>query len=67
MTKQRKTKKTRYMKAASKCHSGGVRDALTSKWTAQDQAKHNARKLGTFGAASPVVRIDPKTMEPIDG
>lgn len=55
----KRSKKRLYAKAAGKCHSAGVRDALTSKWTHAKQAKHETRKLGTFGAASEVVRIDP--------
>lgn len=55
----KRSKKRLYAKAAGKCHPAGVRDALTSKWTAKKQAKRDTRKLGTFGAASEVVSIDP--------
>jgi len=54
-----RSKRARYAKAAAKCHSAGVRDAVASKWTAAKQAKHDTRKLETFGAASEAVRIDP--------
>lgn len=58
----KRSKKSRYARAAAKCHSGGVRDALTSKWSLAAQAKHHTRKLGSFGAASEVVRIDPRDL-----
>ena len=64
--KVRKSDRKSYAKSAAKCQSGGLRDALTSTWTATDQAKHSTRKLGKFGAASPVVRINPETMEPFE-
>lgn len=60
-----KTARKAYAKAALKCESGLLRDVLTSKSTARDRAVHRNRKLGKFGAASAVVRIDPETMEPI--
>lgn len=58
-------KRRRYARSAAKCHSAGVRDALASKWSAKKQRRHDDRKLGTFGAASPARRIDPKTGEVI--
>ncbi len=61
-----KSARKAYAKAAAKCASGGIRDALTSTWTAHDQAVHRNRKLGSFGAASPVIRINPETMEPFE-
>jgi hypothetical protein len=36
-------------------------DVAMTKWGSIEQRKHNNRKLGTFGAASPVRRINPKT------
>lgn len=60
-----KSKRHGYAKAAAKCGNGKLRDAITTTWTATEQAKHKRRKLGSFGAASPVVRIDPETMLPI--
>lgn len=34
----------------------------TTKWRARKQKKHDARKLGRFGAASEVRHIDPKVL-----
>ncbi len=65
MPKQKNTKLRRYAKAAAKCHNAGVRDALTSKTSAKKRRTHQDRKLGKFGAASPVRRIDPITGEVI--
>ena len=59
MTKPKNARKRRYAKDAAKCHDGKIRDAVASKWTAKAQKAHDARKMGTFGAASPVRRIDP--------
>jgi hypothetical protein len=63
--KQRNTKRRRYLRAAARCASGGVRDAVASKWTDAKQRRHDDRKLGTFGAASPV-RIIMKDGKRID-
>jgi hypothetical protein len=64
--KIRKSDRSAYAKSASKCTNGKLRDALTTKWTPRDQDKHAKRKLGTFGPASEVVRINPETMEPYE-
>lgn len=42
-----------------------MRDAVASKWTGAKQRKHDDRKLGTFGAASPV-RFIVKDGKPVD-
>lgn len=63
--KSKKSKRAKYARAAAKCHNAGIRDAVASKWTAKKQRRHEVRKLGTFGAASPVRRIDPVTGEVI--
>lgn len=67
MAKAKNSKRARYAKAAAKCHNSGVRDAVASKWTAKKQRRHDDRKLGTFGAASEVRRIDPITGEVMKG
>ena len=64
--KIRKSERKTYAKAAANCASGKVRDAVTTTWNHNEQAKHRNRKLGTFGAASEVVRINPETMEPYE-
>lgn len=61
-----KSDREAYAKAAGKCASGKLRDVVTSTSTAKDQAVHRNRKLGKFGAAGPVVRINPETMEPFE-
>jgi hypothetical protein len=53
MRKQRNSKRRKYLRAAARA-SGGVRDAIASKWTGAKQRRHDERKLGTFGAASPM-------------
>lgn len=50
---KRNSKRRKYLRAAGRA-SGGVRDAVASKWTEAKQRKHDDRMLGTFGAASPV-------------
>ena len=63
---RKKVDTTSYAKAATKCASGALRDSVSSTWTKTDQAKHDTRNLGTFGAAGPVIRINPETMEPFE-
>lgn len=53
MTKQRKTKRKDYRKAAAKA-SGGVRDAVASKWSAEKQRRFETARMGSFGPAGPV-------------
>jgi hypothetical protein len=43
----------------------GWEDPIASKWTFAKQQRHNTRKLGTFGAASPM-RIIVKGGKPVD-
>jgi hypothetical protein len=64
MSKQRNSKRRKYLRAAARA-CGGFRDAVASKWTEAKQHKHDDRKLGTFGAASPV-RIIVKNGKPVD-
>ena len=63
MAKQKVTKKRRFARAAAKCHNAGIRDVITSKSSAKKHRAHQDRKLGKFGAASAVRRIDPLTGE----
>jgi hypothetical protein len=63
--KQRNSKRRKYLRAAARA-SGGVRDAVASKWTQRKQHRHDDRKLGTFGAAS-AVRIIVKDGQPVEG
>lgn len=63
-SKIRKSERKTYAKAAAKCPNGKMRDVVATTWTHAEQAQHRSRKLGTFGAASEVVRINPETMEP---
>lgn len=53
MSKQRKSKRSKVMRAAA-ATIRGFRDIVASKWTQAKQQRHNSRQLGTFGAASPV-------------
>lgn len=62
MNKRKKRK--RYMRAASRA-PWGWEDPIASKWTRSEQHRHEKRKLGTFGAASPM-RVIMKDGQPID-
>jgi hypothetical protein len=53
---KRKTNRDK-MKRAAAASSRPFRNVGASKWTYAKQERHNARKLGTFGAASPVRTI----------
>lgn len=64
MGKQRNSKRRKYLRAAARA-SGGVRDAVASKWSKAKQRGHDDRKLGTFGPASPV-RIIVKDGQHVD-
>jgi hypothetical protein len=55
MSKQ-KTKRSKMMRAAASAPHG-FQELVTSKWTHAKQQRHNTRKLGTFGAASPMRTI----------
>jgi hypothetical protein len=57
---KRKTKRSKYLRAAARAH-GALRDIAASKWTRAKQHQHNTRNLGTFGAASPVRIIGPRS------
>lgn len=56
-------KRTKRRRAAAKAPAY-IRDIAASKWTKAKAAKHARRKLGTFGPASEVRRIDPQTGDP---
>jgi hypothetical protein len=62
MSKQRKTKRSKMLRDAAVAIPR-FRDLGTTKWTADKQQRYNERRLGTFGAASPV-RIIVKGGEP---
>jgi hypothetical protein len=64
VSKQRNSKRRKYLRAAARA-SDGVRDAVASKWSKAKQRRYDNRKLGTFGAASPV-RIVMKDGQPVD-
>lgn len=51
-------KRTKRLRTASKTPAY-IRDIASSKWTREQATRHANRKLGTFGAASEVRRIDP--------
>ncbi len=57
------TKKRRIQKAATKT-AGALHHVAMTKWSAEDEKKFRARRLGRFGAASGVRKIDPASYKP---
>jgi hypothetical protein len=49
----KRNKRSKMLRAAARAPAG-IRDAVASKWSRVKQRRHEDRKLGTFGAASPV-------------
>lgn len=59
LSKGNKSKKRRKMLRGAARAPAWLRDCAASKWGIEHQRRHRSRQLGTFGAASPVRRIDP--------
>ena len=60
----KRNKRSKMLRAAARAPAG-IRDAAASKWSRIKQRRHDDRKLGTFGAASPV-RIIAKDGRSVD-
>jgi hypothetical protein len=60
----KRKRRSKMMRAAARAPYGWE-DPIASKWTRAKQQRHNTRKLGTFGAASPM-RTIVKDGKPVD-
>ena len=55
--------KDKQIKRNAKRLPNHLRDIAASKWSRSEQREYEARKLGKFGSAGPVRRIDPASYE----
>ena len=63
MAKRKRLTEKQRAQSAAKRTPAWMQNGAMSTWTHEEHRKRKARKLGTFGAASGVRRIDPSEYE----